>query len=154
VSEFTDAHKAAHTAEFRVHTPQVVHTVWRKDQEFESGKPGVPPMLIDSHGKAASGPVETLLAAFATCAATDVVEILAKRRTPLEKLEVESFGTRAESTPRRLVHVLMKFTITGKGIERHHAERAIELAVFKYCSVGASLDPAIKVETILKLNGE
>ena len=99
-------------------------------------------MLIDSHGKSASGPVETLLSALATCAATDVVEILAKRRTPAATLEVESFGTRVETTPRRLTHVLMKFTITGAGIERVHAERAIDLAVNKYCSVGASLDPS------------
>jgi putative redox protein len=154
MNEFTDAHKAAHTQEFKVHAPQVVHTKWLKDQEFETGKPGVPPMLIDSHGKTASGPVETLLSALAACAATDVVEILAKRRTPAKSLEIESFGTRVETTPRRLTHVLMKFTITGEGIERVHAGRAIELAVYKYCSVGASLDPGIKVETQLVLNGE
>ncbi len=154
MSEYSEAHKAAHTQEFKVHAPQVVRTKWLKDQEFETGKPGVPPMLIDSHGRTASGPVETLLSALATCAATDVVEILAKRRTPVATLDIESLGTRVETTPRRLTHVMMKFTITGEGIERHHAQRAIELAVYKYCSVGASLDPGIKVETQLLLNGK
>jgi len=154
MSEDSDAHEAAHTKEFKVHAPQVVHTRWLKDQEFETGKPGVPPMLVDSHGKTASGPVETLLSALATCAATDVVEILAKRRTPVATLDIASLGTRVETTPRRLTHVLMKFSITGEGIERVHAERAIDLAVNKYCSVGASLDPGIKVDTELVLNGE
>jgi putative redox protein len=80
-----------------------------------------------------------------------VVEILAKRRTPVETLEIETVGKRVETTPRRLEHVVLKFKIAGKGIERVHAERAIELAVNKYCSVGASLDPGIKVEWELAL---
>jgi len=131
--------------------PQVVITTWRGDQEFDSAKPGVPGIHIDSHGKKGPGPVEVLLAAMASCAATDVVEILAKRRTPVATLEVETIGTRAESVPRRLVHALMKFRITGEGIERIHAERAIELAIHKYCSVEASLDPNLPVEWELEL---
>lgn len=135
-------------------TPQVMITTWRGDQDFDSSKPGGPAIHIDSHGKKGPGPVETLLAALAACAATDVVEILAKRRTPVATLEVESYGLRVEGVPRKLEHVLLKFRIGGDGIERVHAERAIDLAVTKYCSVGASLDPNIKVEWNLELNGE
>jgi putative redox protein len=35
-----------------------------------------------------------------------------------------------------------------------HAERAIELAVTKYCSVRNSLDPNVPVEWALELNGD
>jgi putative redox protein len=35
--------------------------------------------------------------------------------------------------------------MAGAGVERAHAERAVELAVTKYCSVRDSLDPAIPV---------
>jgi putative redox protein len=153
MSEFTQEHAAAHTSTAH-RAPQVVVTKWLGEQDFDTGKPGVPPMRIDSHGKKSSCPVEALLGALAACAATDVVEILAKRRTPAASLEVESLGTRVETTPRKLEHVLMRFKIVGKGIERIHAERAIDLAVNKYCSVGASLDPAIKVEWELELRGE
>jgi len=45
-------------------------------------------------------------------------------------------GRRAGS-PRRLV---LAYTIDGPGIDRSAAERAIDLAVTKYCSVRASLD--------------
>ena len=135
-------------------TPQVVITTWRGDQDFDSSKPGGPAIHIDSHGKKGPGPVETLLGALAACAATDVVEILAKRRTPVATLEIETFGLRVDGVPRKLEHVLMKFRITGEGIERIHAERAVDLAVTKYCSVGASLDPAIPVEWKLELNGQ
>jgi len=131
--------------------PQVMITKWKGDQEFESSKVGGPTILMDSHGKTGPGPMEALMAALAACSATDVVEILAKRRTPVETLEIETVGKRVETTPRRLEHVVLKFRIAGKGIERVHAERAIELAVRKYCSVGASLDPGIKVEWELAL---
>jgi len=131
--------------------PQVVIMKWKGEQEFEASKPGGPAILIDSHGKKGPGPMETLLGALAACSATDVVEILAKRRTPAESLEVEAVGQRVETTPRRFERVVLKFTIKGKGIERVHAERAIELAVHKYCSVEASLDPTISVEWELSL---
>jgi putative redox protein len=132
--------------------PQVMITKWKGEQEFESSKPGGPAILIDSHGKSGPGPMEVLMGAMAACAATDVVEILAKRRTPAESLEVETVGTRVETTPRRLEHVLLKFRIKGNGIERIHAERAIDLAVTKYCSVGGSLDPRITVKWELALD--
>ena len=63
--------------------PQVVITTWKGDQAFDAGKIGAPTLHIDSHGKEGPGPMETLLAALATCSATDVAEILAKRRTPV-----------------------------------------------------------------------
>ena len=134
--------------------PMTVITTWRGEQEFDAEKPGVPGIHIDAHGKKGPGPMEALLAAMATCCATDVLEILAKRRTPATALTVESIGTRVESVPRKLEHAVLKFRIAGPGIERIHAERAIELAVTKYCSVEASLDPKIKVEWELEIEGE
>jgi putative redox protein len=41
----------------------------------------------------------------------------------------------------------------GADVERAHAERAIELAVTKYCSVRDSLDPNMPVTWALELNG-
>ncbi len=81
----------------------------------------------------------------------DVVDILAKRRTPVESLEVEVVGERVDTVPRRFTHVTLAFTIAGTGVERAQAERAIELAVTKYCSVRDSLSPDIPVEWTLAL---
>ena len=47
--------------------------------------------------------------------------------------------------------VLLEFEIRGAGIERAHAERAIDLAVTKYCSVRDTLDPARPIEWTLTL---
>src|SRR3954470_24410505 len=45
--------------------------------------------IIDGDSKIAPGPVEVLLEAIMTCSAVDIVDILAKRRTPVEKFNIE-----------------------------------------------------------------
>jgi putative redox protein len=133
--------------------PNRVRVEWRGDEAFEAGRPGGPTGLIDGHGKRAMGPVDWLLSALAACSATDAVQILAKRRTPVESLVVDVVGHRVEGTPRRLRQVRLAFDIRGTDIERIHAERAVELAVTKYCSVRDSLDRDIAVEWEIVLNG-
>jgi putative redox protein len=134
-----------------VRPPNRIVAVWKSDQEFEVSKPGGPKALIDGHGKTALGPVDTMLSALATCSSMDVVGILKKQRTPVTSLEVEVIGQRAVATPAPLTHALLKFTISGEGIQREQALKAIELSVTKYCSVRDSLDPAIPVEWELEL---
>lgn len=134
-----------------VKPPQRIVAVWKADQEFATSKPGGPVSIIDGHGVAGQGPVDTLLSALGTCSAMDVVGILKKQRTPASSLEVEVIGTREDASPRRLKHALLKFRITGAGIEREQALKAIELSVTKYCSVRDSLDPNIPVEWELEL---
>jgi putative redox protein len=130
-----------------------VEATWAGDQEFDTGRPGGPRARLDGHGKSAQSPVDALLSALAACTSIDVVEILAKRRTPVEALRVLVAGDRANATPARVTRILLTFHIDGEGIERVHAERAVELAVTKYCSVRESLDPAIPIEWAIVLNG-
>ncbi len=133
--------------------PNRVIVAWRGEEEFEAGRPGGPMGQIDGHGKVAQGPVDWLLSALGACTAIDVVEILAKRRTPVETLEIEVIGHRVDGTPRRLRQVMLRYRIGGAGIERVHAERAVSLAVTKYCSVRDSLREDIVVEWEITLDG-
>jgi len=80
-----------------------------------------------------------LLAAIAACAATDVVEIMKKQRTPLRALRVRVAATRVSSTPGRLASAVLHFTLEGPEISAQKAARAVELSVTKYCSVRSSL---------------
>ncbi len=130
-----------------------VHLAWIGDHRFDAGRPGGVTHRIDADAVTGPGPVDTLLNALAACTAVDVVDILAKRRTPARSLEVDVEGARGASTPARLVGILLKYRIAGEGIERVHAERAIELAVTKYCSVRDSLDPNLPVRWTLELEG-
>ncbi|HEX5436169.1 MAG TPA: OsmC family protein [Gemmatimonadaceae bacterium] len=134
--------------------PNRIFVQWQGALRFDSGRRGGPVARIDGRSETGPSPVDTLLGALATCAASDVVEILAKRRTPVTTLEIEVEGTRATSIPRRLTHVALHFRITGEGIEQAQAERAIDLAITKYCSVRDSLDPTIPIEWTLALSDE
>jgi putative redox protein len=111
-------------------------------------------MKLDGSAKTGQTPPDALLSALATCAGMDVVDILAKRRTPVERLALEVQGTRREQPPRRFEQIVLVFDVHGAGIERVHAERAVQLAFEKYCSVAASLASDIQVDTIVVLNGE
>ena len=133
--------------------PNRVVVRWAGEQRFEAGRPNGPTLVVDGTGSAAQSPVDLVLSALASCAAIDVVEILAKRRTPVERLEIEVTGARVETIPRRLRHVTLQFRVDGAGIERVHAERAIDLSVEKYCSVRDSLARDVEIEWRLVLNG-
>ncbi|MDQ4079850.1 MAG: OsmC family protein, partial [Gemmatimonadota bacterium] len=121
-------------------------------ETFEGGRPDGPTITVDGHGTSSQSPVDVVLTGLASCSSIDVVSILAKRRTPVKSLEVDVVGERAnDRVPRRLVRIGLTFRIAGAGIEREQAERAIQLAVNKYCSVRDSLDPNIPVEWKLEL---
>jgi putative redox protein len=127
---------------------------WAGEHRFDAGRPNCPRIRVDADAATGPGPVDTMLIALGTCTSVDVVDILAKRRTPVASLQIEVVGERHDGIPRRLVNARLVYRMRGAGIERAHAERAIELAVNKYCSVRESLDPKIPVEWTLELDGE
>jgi putative redox protein len=132
--------------------PSKTTITWAGEQRFDGGRSsGGPTIRLD--GKAATGPspVDAVGIALAGCTGVDIVEILEKRRTPIESMRMEVNAERANATPARIVAIDIQYYIKGAGIERVHAERAIELAVTKYCSVGSSIDPAIPVRWTLHL---
>lgn len=135
--------------------PAHVQVTWAGAHRFNGQRQGnFPPVRIDASGKTGPSPVDFLLLGMASCTGVDVVDILEKRRTPVSALEVKVSGERFAGTPARITRVLMTYYITGADVDRPHAERAIDLAVNKYCSVRASLREDIPVEWTLVLNGE
>jgi putative redox protein len=137
-----------------VRPPSRVRATWTGEHRFDTGRPNGPSARLDGSGKTGQSPPDALLNALASCAGVDVVDVLAKRRTPVERFVVDCEGIRREEAPRRFEHITLTFRIDGAGIERAHAERAIQLAFDKYCSVAASLAPDIVVDTEVVLNGE
>jgi putative redox protein len=129
------------------------HAVWKGGLLYEAGV-GERTHLIDGNSKEAPSPVETLLSSLGTCAASDVVEILTKQRTPPTSLEVDVMATRRAEFPRRVLTAEVTITMNGSGISREQAERAMALSVEKYCTVAASLAGDIELSSIIVLNGE
>lgn len=126
---------------------------WVGASEFEAHRAGGPGIRIDGDSKSAPSPFDTLLAAIGACAATDVVSILAKQRTPVKALSVAIEAQRVDATPRRLASAILHFSITAPGATPARAGRAVELAVTKYCSVRSSLMAEIPVTWSVELNG-
>lgn len=132
--------------------PSRVHVRWAGEQRFDAGRPNAPTARIDGEGKTGQSPPEALLSALASCVSIDVVAILAKRRTPVESLDIDVVGERVDTTPRRFKHITLNFRIAGKGIEKDQALRAIELSATKYCSVRDSLRSDIEIAWTLELS--
>ena len=84
-------------------------------------------------------PVELLLSALAGCAAVDIVLMLKKRRKTIVKFDIETDGTRQDTTPRYFTDIHTHFRITSPDVEEEELNKVAELSLIKYCSVGASL---------------
>jgi putative redox protein len=134
--------------------PSLIHVNWVGGHRFDAGRPNGPMARIDGEGETGQSPPETLLSALATCVSYDVIDILAKQRTPIESLEIDVEGERVDTIPRRYKAITLKFRIGGKGIEKEQAQRAIELSATKYCSVRESLRADIPVAWTVEIVGE
>jgi putative redox protein len=134
--------------------PSLIHVEWAGGHQFDAGRPNGPTARIDGDGETGQSPPETLLSALATCVSYDVVDILAKQRTPLSSLEIDVVGERVDTIPRRYKAITLNFRIAGKGIEKDQALRAIELAATKYCSVRDSLRSDIPVAWTVEIGAE
>ena len=87
-------------------------------------------------------PMELLLVGFGGCTGMDVISILRKKRQDVAGLEMNVKGEQADSFPHIYTAVHIEYVVTGKGIQKEAVERAIELSLTKYCSVGATLAKA------------
>ena len=114
---------------------------------FRGGPDGGPVATLDSDAKEGLSSTHYLLFALAGCMAVDVKMILEKSRVPIESLEVEAIGERAETPPRRFEKIQLTYEVRGPQEEHEkRLQHAIDLSRDKYCSVLHSLDPSIEID--------
>jgi putative redox protein len=118
---------------------------WIEQQRFLGVDSGGHSMVLSQPNDVGVKPSETLLIALAACAAYDVVEILHKQRIALARLAVQAEGEQAAEAPWAYRRIQLRFQARAGGLALERLERAIDLSLNKYCSVRASLDPAIEV---------
>jgi putative redox protein len=92
-------------------------------------------------------PSELLLIAVASCSAVDVVEILSKKRMPLNFMEISVNGEQDQDPPWAFRKIHIHFCLSGKNLTEKAAEQAIHLSEEKYCSVAATIRPAVRIIT-------
>lgn len=96
-------------------------------------------------------PSELILSALAGCASVDVVDILAKKRTPLSHLEVQVSAEQDADPPWTFRKIYVKFLVKGEGLTEKSVEQAIELSEEKYCSVAATLRGKAEIITSFEI---
>src|ERR1051325_7478841 len=109
------------------------------------------PLDSNSQRSSAPSPVELLLVALGSCTATDVAGILAKKRQQVTNYIVEVSGTRRDEHPRSYTSMKVHHILTGKSISAKAVAHAIELSETKYCSVAATLRPAVEIQTTFEI---
>ena len=68
-------------------------------------------------------PSELILSALAGCASVDVVDILAKKRTPLSHLEVQVTAEQDAEPPWTFRKIFVKFLVKGEGLTEKNPGR-------------------------------
>lgn len=84
-------------------------------------------------------PMEMVLLGLGGCTAFDVVDILRKKREQVTGCVVEIEAERAETVPKVLTKIHVRYIVTGKNIKEESVKRAVELSAEKYCSVSIML---------------
>jgi putative redox protein len=79
------------------------------------------------------------------CAIWDVAEILRKQRQPVRLLEVEAHSVRDEDLPCRFRRIRIVYRIWGTAVDPAAVERAVRLTEDEYCSIMATLKPAVEI---------
>lgn len=93
----------------------------------------------------APSPTEYLMISQASCTAVDIVELLKKMRQPLEHLEIEAIGRRAEDqVPKIFTGIHLHYKVYGD-VKEAKVEKAIQLSIEKYCTVSKMIDHITKI---------
>jgi putative redox protein len=97
-------------------------------------------------------PMELLLSSVASCSAMDVLHILRKQKEPIEHLSIDIEGVRPDAAISPFTRMKLVFVARGN-INPQKLERAVSLAVEKYCSARATLGPGVEVTWEARLEG-
>jgi putative redox protein len=90
-------------------------------------------------------PMQMVLAALGSCSSIDVIYLLNKQRQPLEHLEVELEGQRAEGeVPAVFTDIHVKYILYG-ALPEKKVERACRLSMEKLCSVSKMLENSVNI---------
>ncbi len=89
-------------------------------------------------------PMEMVLMGLAGCSSFDLLSILEKQRQTVDDLIITVQGHRTEAVPSVYEKIHIIFKLTGE-IDASKLERALALAVDKYCSVAEMLNKTAEI---------
>ena len=90
-------------------------------------------------------PMQLLLTALGACSSIDVINILKKQKQDLKDIKITVTGEREkDAIPSLFVEAHLHFKLFG-AIDHEKAQKAVSLAVEKYCSVAKTIEKTAKV---------
>jgi putative redox protein len=90
-------------------------------------------------------PMQALLSALGGCSSIDVIAILKKQRQPLKDIRITVTGEREKDVvPSVFREAHIHFQLFGN-IDESQAQKAVTLAVEKYCSVGKTMESSARI---------
>lgn len=95
-------------------------------------------------------PMEMVLMGLGGCASIDLGLILNKQRQEIIDYKLDIVGHRDETPAKAFHQIDMHFQIKGN-IDEAKVERALDLAINKYCSVAQSLSKEILINTTYEI---
>jgi len=134
-----------------LHLETVEGTGLRFHVTLGSGQAAV---LDSGPGAIAPNPVDMLLASIGGCGGMDVLSLLRKKRQRVTAYEVTLRGERRAEHPRKFTRIEVVHRLRGHDLDTSSIADAIHLSETKYCSVRASLDPAIEVVNRIEIVAE
>jgi putative redox protein len=130
---------------------------WLQGKTFvgtDSTKHSVVLSTADAENGVGMKPADLLLVALASCAAVDVVEILAKKRTPIEALDIAVSGEQDSEPPWAYHHIHLDYHLRGAGLTRRSVDQAVRLSEQKYCCVSATVRGVAEITYEIHIDGE
>ena len=130
-------------------TVKQARITWKDGKAFEAWGGSGHAIRLDADREKNTGlsPMELLLMGLGGCTATDVVNILAKKRIEIKDYTVEVEGEQALDCPKVYTKIKVTHVLKGKGIPAKAVEDAIQLSENKYCSASAMLAKTAQIET-------
>jgi len=90
-------------------------------------------------------PMQLVLTGLGGCSAIDVINILKKQKQDLKDIRITVTGERQkDAVPALFAEAHIHFKLFGS-LDADKAQKAVSLAVEKYCSVAKTLEPNTKV---------
>lgn len=129
---------------------------WLEKRQFvgtDSSKHSVVMSSQDAENGTGMKPAELLLVSLGGCTAYDVVNILDKKRQPLEDFEIRVTGEQDPEPPWTYRKIHVEYVFYGDGLSEKAVAQAIELSEEKYCSVSATLKGKAEVTTSYRIEG-
>jgi putative redox protein len=105
-------------------------------------------------GPKGGSPMEMVAIASGGCTASDVIDILRKKKQDVTGFEVNVLGTRTAEHPLVFTEIDLEYVVRGRNIDPKAVERSIELSLTKYCSVNSMLKHSVKINSRYRIIGE